>query len=122
MTKYKKGENFKSFIELCEYFANNEGYYYFDEYGNEKPRGCFDYISIEGYANYAPAIEIKEREKITMYECVDKYGDVKYLTSKFESVKDLSGCSIGYSDFKKLPNGRTFEIYADDYSFIEEVE
>ncbi len=61
--KFKKGEKFKSFKEFLNYFENNRGYYFksvLDTSGF--PTMPFSLLANGDFSNYAPAIEVKERE------------------------------------------------------------
>lgn len=65
-TIYRKGENFKSFAELCDHAKSCENpFYYYDNKKYEMKSDMSEvsfFFYFDNYDKYAPAIEVKKAE------------------------------------------------------------
>ena len=87
--KYIKGKGFESFREFCEWFEDNDGYYYGDNpRKNGKPVNDFHFLLAGDYRKYYRAIEKPKRNLIELEHRYNRVGSI-VLYSKNEKYPDF---------------------------------
>ncbi len=74
------------------------------------------------YMNCAPGIEVKENETIELFEYLDDCFNVCFLNSEVKYPHRESGTmyTAPHSNaYTRLLNGRSFKIYADDFTVVD---